>query len=87
LVTLDYYQHKDLYGNTAGTILKAGEDRYSQAIRDYVGLPDSHLSFLLHSQINGLLVLRMLRGINVSLVEQARPFIDMLVDYLQKTPA
>ncbi|HLI69551.1 MAG TPA: TetR/AcrR family transcriptional regulator [Ktedonobacteraceae bacterium] len=87
LVTLDYYQHKDLYGNTAGTILKAGEDSYSQAIRDYVGLPDFHLSFLLHSQINGLLVLRMLRGINVSLVEQARPFIDMLVDYLQKTPA
>lgn len=86
LVTLDYYQHKDLYGNAAGAILKTGKDHYSQAIRDYVGLPDSQLCFLLHSQINGLLVLRMLHGINVSLVEQARPFIDMLVDYLQKTP-
>ncbi len=86
LVTLDYYQHRDLYGSSAGAILKAGADRYCRAIRDYVGLPDSQLCFLLHSQINGLLMLRMLHSIKLPFVEQARPFVDMLVDYMQKMP-
>lgn len=82
LVTLDYYQHRDLYGATAGTILQAGAERYCCAIHDYVGLPDRSLIFLLQSQIQGLLVLRMLHNITVPLVEQARPFVDMLVQYL-----
>ena len=85
LVTLDYYQHRDLYGSVAGAILQAGADRYCQAIRDYVGLPDPQIVFLLQSQINGLLTLRMIRGITVPLVEQARPFVEMLVNHVRNT--
>jgi AcrR family transcriptional regulator len=84
LVTLDYYQHRDLYGSRAGAILQAGADRYCQAVKDYVGLPDPQLVFLLQSQINGLLTLRMLHGITVPFVEQARPFREMLANYASK---
>ena len=85
LITLNYYQHRDLYGSTAGTILHAGSERYCQAIRAYVGLPDPSLCLLLQSQINGLLVLRMLHTNCVSFLEQARPLVDMLVYYARKT--
>lgn len=81
LVTLDYYQHRDLYGASSGKWLKAGAERYCQAIKEYVGLPDQSLVFLLQSQIQGLLVLRMLHNITVPFVEQARPFVKMLVQY------
>ena len=64
-------------------MLQAGADRYCQAIRDYVGLPDPQIVFLLQSQINGLLTLRMIHGITVPLVEQARPFVEMLVNYVR----
>lgn len=83
LVTLDYYQHRDLYGPGAGAILQEGADRYCRAIREYVGLPDRSLVFLLQSQIQGLLVLRMLHNIKTPFLEQARPFVDMLVNHLR----
>jgi AcrR family transcriptional regulator len=82
LVTLDYYQHRNLYGSSAGAILQAGAERYCRAIRDYVGLPDPATVFLLQSQIQGLLVLRMLHNIQTPFVEQARPFVDMLLCYM-----
>lgn len=85
LVTLNYYQHKDLYGDTVGEILQAGANRYCQAIREYIGLPDPGLAFLLQSQINGLLVQRTLHTSTLSFVEQAQPFMVMLVDYAGKT--
>jgi len=85
LVTLNYYQHRDLYGQAAGEILQAGADRYGQALREYLGLPDPRLVFLLQSQVDGLLVLRMLHNIsNASFLEQARPFVAMLADYARK---
>jgi AcrR family transcriptional regulator len=84
LILLNYYQHRDLYGEPAGVMLKAGAGRYQQAIMQLVGLPDAHICFLLQSQINGLLMLRMINGSRRSFLEQARPFIAMLVDYLQK---
>lgn len=87
MVTLDYYQHRDLYGGTAGKILRAGGERYCQAIRDYLGLPDFKLVLLLQSQINGLLVQRMLHASSTPLVEQVRPFVAMLVAYAQRTEA
>jgi AcrR family transcriptional regulator len=85
LVTLDYYQHRNLYGSSAGAILQAGAERYCRAIRDYVGLPDPATVFLLQSQIQGLLVLRMLHAIQTPFIEQARPFVDMLLCYLRTT--
>jgi AcrR family transcriptional regulator len=87
LVTLDYYQHRDLYGQAAGATLRAGADRYGQALRAYLGLPDPRLVFLLQSQIHGLLVLRMLHAIHDPLLEQARPFVAMLAEYARKTEA
>lgn len=85
LVTLDYYQHRDLYGSDAGAILQAGADLYRRAIRDYVGLPDPAMVFLLQCQIHGLLVLRMLRNSETPFVEQARPFVDLLMGRLRIT--
>jgi AcrR family transcriptional regulator len=84
LILLNYYQHRDLYGEPAGAMLKAGAGRYQQAIMQLVGLPDAHICFLLQSQINGLLMLRMINGSRRPFLEQARPFITMLADYLQK---
>lgn len=86
LILLNYQQHRDLYGEAAGTMLKEGTSRYQQAIMELLGLPDAHICFLLQSQINGLLMLRMLHNSRKSLLEQARPFIAMLVNYLQ-TPS
>lgn len=85
LVTLDYYQHRNLYGSGAGAILQAGADRYCRAIREYVGLPDPATVFLLQSQIEGLLVLRMLHNIQTPFIEQARPFVDMLMFHVRTT--
>ncbi len=85
LVTLDYYQHRNLYGSSAGAILQAGADRYCRAIRDYVGLPDPATVFLLQSQIHGLLVLRMLHNIQTPFVEQARPFVALLMCHMRTT--
>lgn len=84
LILLNYYQHRDLYGERAGAILKEGASRYHRAIMELIELHDSHLCFLLQSQINGLLMLRMINGSRMPFLEQARPFIVMLVDYLQK---
>jgi AcrR family transcriptional regulator len=86
LILLNYYQHRDLYGEPAGAMLKASAGHYQQAIMQLVGLPDAHICFLLQSQINGLLMLRMINGSRRPFLEQARPFIAMLVDYLQ-TPS
>jgi AcrR family transcriptional regulator len=85
LVTLDYYQHRTLYGSDAGALLQAGADLYCRAIRDYVGLPDPAMVFLLQCQIHGLLVLRMLRNIETPFGEQARPFVDLLMGQLPLT--
>lgn len=85
LVTLDYYQHRDLYGSAAGVILRAGADRYCQAIREYINVPDPQIVFFLQCQIDGLLTLRMLHGTTISFVEQARPFIEMLVSHARNT--
>jgi AcrR family transcriptional regulator len=85
LILLNYYQHRDPYGEVAGTILKEGAGRYHRAIMNLIGLPDSQLCFLLQSQINGLLMLRMINGSKTPFMAQARPFVTMLVDYLQKT--
>jgi AcrR family transcriptional regulator len=84
LILLDYYQHRDLYGETAGTMLKEGTGRYQRAIMEVVDLPDAHICFLLQSQIHGLLMLRMMHSSRKPFLEQARPFIAMLVDYLRK---
>lgn len=83
LVTLDYYQHRKLYGSDAGAVLQAGADLYRRAIRDYVGLPDPATVFLLQCQVHGLLVLRMLHNIDTPFVEQARLCVDLLVDHLR----
>ena len=85
LVLLNYYQHRGLYGNTTEVILQVGVDRYLQEAMDYLGLSDSQLSILLQSQIPGLLLMRMVRDIKVPLLEQMRPFVEMLVDYVRKT--
>lgn len=85
LVTLNYYQHRDLYSSDAGRLLQSGADRYCRVIKDYVDFPDPSLVFLLQCQIHGLLMLRMLHNIKIPLVEQARPFVDMLVNHLHKT--
>lgn len=84
LILLNYYQHRDLYGETAGAILKEGAGRYHRAIMGLIGQHDSHVCFLLQSQINGLLMLRMINGSKTPFWEQARPFVEMLVDYLRK---
>jgi AcrR family transcriptional regulator len=84
LVTLNYYQHRNLYGQAAGEILQAGADRYGQALRECAGLPDPRLVFLLQGQIHGLLVLRMLHNIHDPFLEQAQPFVTMLADYARK---
>jgi AcrR family transcriptional regulator len=83
LITLDYYQHRDLYGSNAHAILQSRADRYEQAIQKFVGLPDSNLCSPLFYQIHGLLTMRMLRSITIPLVEQARPFIDMFAQAVQ----
>jgi hypothetical protein len=85
LVILDYYQHRDLYGSNAQAILRMRADRYGQAIKEYVGLPDARLYSLLENQINGLLTLRMIHGTTVPFVEQARPFVEMFAHYVQNT--
>ena len=82
LILLDYYQHRDLYGEAAGTMLKEGSGSYHRAIMEVVGLSDAHICFLLQSQINGLLMLRMMNSSRKPFLEQARPFVAMLVDYL-----
>jgi len=87
LVILDYYQHRDLYGSAAGKILRAGADRYCQALQNYLHLPDQKLVVLLKTQINGLLVQRMLRASTTPFVEQARPFVTMFVAFLRTTEA
>jgi AcrR family transcriptional regulator len=85
LVLLDYYHHRDLYGSDAGAILRIGADLYCRAIKDYIGLPEPALVFLLQCQIHGLLVLRMLHNSDTSFVEQARPLMDLLVGHLRTT--
>ena len=85
LVMLDYYQHRDLYGSSAQAIFRVRADRYGQAIKEYVGLPDSRFCSLLLNQINGLLTLRMIHGTTVPFVEQARPFVEMFAQYVQNT--
>ncbi|HEX7734385.1 MAG TPA: TetR/AcrR family transcriptional regulator [Ktedonobacteraceae bacterium] len=84
LISLNYYQHRDLSGKAAGEILKEGAGRYRRAIMELLGLRDPQLCFLLQSQINGLFMLRMLNGPSIPFEEQARPYITMLVDYLRK---
>ena len=74
----------DLKRHFEGENIKTGAGRYQQAIMAVVGLSDAYLCFLLQSQINGLLLLRMMHGSKKPFLEQARPFIAMLVDYLQK---
>lgn len=84
LILLNYYQHRDLYAEAAGVILKEGAGRYHRAIMELIGLSNSHVCFLLQSQINGLLMLRMINGSRAPFDEQARPYIAMLVGYLRK---
>lgn len=84
LITLNYYQHHDSYDSTAGTVLQQGGDRYRRAIMDLIGPYDPRLCILLQSQIHGLLMLRMVNGATIPFMEQARLFIDMLMDYLRK---
>ncbi len=86
LIQMNYYQHRDLYGETAGIILKGGAVRYGQAVMKLIALPDEQICSMLMSQIHGLLTLRMFYGSKMSFMEQARPFIEILVDYLRKTP-
>jgi AcrR family transcriptional regulator len=85
LISVDFYQHRDLYGSNAQAILRAGADRYDQAIQQYIGFADAKLCVLLRSQISGLLTLRMLRGTTISLVEQAHAFIDMFAQAVRNT--
>lgn len=83
LITLDYYQHRDLYGSNAQAILHAAIECYDQVIQKYVGLSDPNLYLQLRYYINGLLTVRMMLGTTASLVEQARPFIDMFTQAVQ----
>lgn len=87
LVILDYYQHRDLYGSAAGKILRAGAERYCQALQSYLNLPDHKLVVLLTTQIHGLLVQRMLRASSTPFGEQARLFVTMFVAFLRTTEA
>lgn len=82
-IILNYYQHRDLYGSDAGAILQEGVHRYRQAIKERLGLADPQLCFLLQSQIYGFLLLRMLNGEEVPFQEQARLFIDMLIEHIR----
>lgn len=84
LISLNYYQHHDPSESAAGAMLKEGAGRYRQAIMELIGLSDPQVCFLLQSQINGLLMLRMLNGLKMPFEEQARPYVTMLADYLQK---
>ncbi len=85
LLTLDYYQHRDLYGSNACAILRAGAERYDQAVQAYLGLPDASFCLLLRYQINGLLIQRMTHGTTVPFVEQAHPFLDMFAAAVRNT--
>jgi len=85
LITMDYYQHRDLYGSSVCAILQAGTDRYNQAVQKYVGLPDFSFCLLLRHQINGLLIQRMIHDTTVSFVEQARPFLEMFAQAVRNT--
>lgn len=84
LIMLNYYQRRDLYGDTAETILKEGAARYRRAIMALLDWDDPQLCFMLQSQINGLLMLRMMNGATLPFMEQTSAFVDMLIDYLQK---
>lgn len=84
LILLNYYQHREFYGEAAGAVLKEGAWGYQRAIMQLLDLSDAQLCLLLQNQIHGLLMLRMIKGTKTPLLEQARPFITMFMDYLHK---
>nr|BBH85457.1 TetR family transcriptional regulator [Thermosporothrix sp. COM3] len=84
MVTLNYYQHRDLYGEDAGHLLQQGGLRYQQLLMQLLEIQDEQFLFLLQSQINGLLFSRMIHHVTVPLLEQAQPLIVMLSMYLQQ---
>jgi AcrR family transcriptional regulator len=79
LITSDYFQHRDLYGENARAILHAGVQRYDQCIQSYLRVRDAHLCMLLRYLINGLVMRRLLSDRNLSFVEEARPFLEIFV--------
>lgn len=87
LITLNYYQHRDLYDTNAGKLLCEGANRYHQAVRDQVGLADPQVGLLLQSQIHGILIMRMFNNREISFREQAQLFVDMLTNDLQQKTA
>lgn len=84
LIMIDYYQHRDRYGEAAGKILRYEGERYHQTVSALLGFPDPRLSLLFHCQINGLLTARMLHGVSTPFLEQAQLFTDLIMVYLQK---
>lgn len=84
LITLNYYQHRDRDDSTAGAILQGGGNRYHRAIMDLLKLHDPRLCCLLQNQIDGLLMQRLIKGATFPFMEQARLFVDILMDYLRK---
>jgi AcrR family transcriptional regulator len=79
LITSDYFQHRDLYGENARAILRAGVERYDQCIQSYLRVRDAHLCTLLRYLINGLVMRRLLGDMGLSFVDEARPFVEIFV--------
>jgi len=84
LIMLNYYQHRDVYGSSAGSLLKQGGERYRQLIQDLIGLHDPQLCFLLQCQIHGLFTLRMMNGKHLPFLEQLDLIVDMIMEALHK---
>jgi AcrR family transcriptional regulator len=84
LIMIDYYQHRERYGEAAGKILRDEGERYYQTVSALLGFPDPRLSSLFHCQINGLLMARMLHGSSTPFMQQAQLFIDLLIEHLQQ---
>jgi AcrR family transcriptional regulator len=79
LIMSDYFQHRDLYGENARAILRAGVERYDQSIQSCLRVRDAHLCMLLRYLINGLIMRRLLGDTGLSFVEEARPFLEIFV--------
>lgn len=86
LVLVDYSQHRDAKTESPSLILEQAEERYIQAICNFLGIKNPQIAIHLCTLCDGLLLKRLIHRDRVSLTEQGELLAQMITAYLEKHP-
>jgi AcrR family transcriptional regulator len=84
-IWVDFYQHQDSKSMlNSSTVFKRANQRYQQAVCEFLNIQDPLLASFVLSFINGLILEKLWGDDNIDFLEQCALLGEMLTAYLQK---